>query len=110
MRKVLIIIAMLMAGCVFFPTRSLASDTGEGGEINVQHIIFEHMLDSYSWHITKIGEKDVVIYFTARQVAGISSRPGDFTRTEEATRASILLLKTGLTPTSLWRRCRTVLW
>ena len=62
MRKVLIIIAMLMAGCVFFPTRSLASDTGEGGEINVQHIIFEHMLDSYSWHITKIGEKDVVIY------------------------------------------------
>ena len=62
MRRGLIIMAMLVAGCVFFPTRSFASPSEEGGEINVQHIIFEHMLDSYSWHITKVGEKDVVIY------------------------------------------------
>ena len=62
MRRALVIIAMVLSGCVLFPTRSFASPSEEGGEINVQHIIFEHMLDSYSWHITKVGEKDIVIY------------------------------------------------
>lgn len=62
MRKGLIIIAMLVSVWGLMPGQVHASSSHEEGEINVQHIIFEHMLDSYTWHITKIGEKDVAIY------------------------------------------------
>lgn len=31
-------------------------------DINMKKIIFEHILDSYEWHITKIGERDITLY------------------------------------------------
>ena len=63
MRRSLVIFAMVLAGLMFgSSTLHASTEEGEGGGINVQHIIFEHMLDSYSWHITKIGDRDIVVY------------------------------------------------
>lgn len=63
MRRIFFIIAMVMAGLCFDPVSCLAlSETEEGEGVNVQHIIFEHMLDSYTWHITKVGDKDIAVY------------------------------------------------
>ena len=63
MRRAFIIIAMILTGWILLPSAGFATSSEEGKEeINVQHIIFEHMLDSYEWHITKFGEKDVIIH------------------------------------------------
>ncbi|MBQ1882817.1 MAG: F0F1 ATP synthase subunit A [Bacteroidales bacterium] len=63
MRRIFFIIAMVMAGLCFDPVSCFAlSETEEGEGVNVQHIIFEHMLDSYTWHITKVGDKDIAVY------------------------------------------------
>jgi len=32
-----------------------------GGEVNVKDIVFDHLGDSYEWHITKWGDKDISI-------------------------------------------------
>ncbi len=61
-RRLLILTAMLLVACMGFRTEARASSEDEGGGVNVQHIIFEHMLDSYTWHITKVGETDVAVY------------------------------------------------
>ncbi len=62
MRRAFIILALILTGCIFIPTAASASSAEEGKQIDVQHIIFEHMLDSYSWHITRVGEKDIIIH------------------------------------------------
>ena len=63
MRRSLAIIAMLFVGLMFSSSSLHATEKeGEGGGVNVQHIIFEHMLDSYTWHITKVGDKDIAVY------------------------------------------------
>ncbi len=38
----------------------VAADKGE--ELNISHIVLEHIKDSYEWHVTNIGEKPVVIH------------------------------------------------
>jgi len=40
------------------PVKSQASTSGE---VNVKEIVFEHLGDSYEWHITKWGDKDISI-------------------------------------------------
>ena len=35
---------------------------GKGEELNISHIVLEHIKDSYEWHVTDIGEKSVVIH------------------------------------------------
>lgn len=34
----------------------------EGGGVNMSEVIFEHVLDSYEWHIINAGDKSVAIY------------------------------------------------
>lgn len=55
-RYILLLLALLLSPQLMF------AEEEKHEELNVQEIIFEHMLDSYSWHVTKIGEKDIVIY------------------------------------------------
>ena len=38
----------------------VAAEKGE--ELNISHIVLEHIKDSYEWHVTDIGEKPVVIH------------------------------------------------
>ena len=52
MKRFLLIIASLM----LLPTLSRAD---EG--LNMDHYLFGHISDAYEWHITTIGEKDIVI-------------------------------------------------
>ena len=35
---------------------------GEKEELNISHIVMEHIKDSYEWHITDIGQKSIVIH------------------------------------------------
>lgn len=44
-------------------TEDAAADTGggEGSGIDIKTMLFGHIGDSYQWHITKIGQKDIVI-------------------------------------------------
>ena len=59
MRKVgyiLIFVFLSLAGCAYAAGGSTAS-----GKVDVKKIIFEHLKDSYEWHVTTIGEKHVAV-------------------------------------------------
>ena len=40
---------------------SITSQAMEENQVDVKEIVFGHILDSYEWHITKIGHKELTI-------------------------------------------------
>ena len=54
--KHLLCLAMLLWTAV----PSMASEPKE--ELNISHIVLEHIKDSYEWHVTDIGDKSIVIH------------------------------------------------
>lgn len=54
---------ILLAFLILMPDVSAhAADTGAAApDVDIKSMLFGHIGDSYSWHITKIGEKDIVI-------------------------------------------------
>jgi len=56
--------ALLVAICALFPTQACANGHEAGGEkegLDVTAMIFEHVGDSYYWHITDIGETSIAL-------------------------------------------------
>lgn len=56
-------LALLLSLFVALPLSSVpayASD-GDDGEFDVKHLVLHHLADSYSWHITKAGDRDVSV-------------------------------------------------
>lgn len=46
----------------------------QDGEVDVQAIVFEHLGDSYYWHITDIGEKQLIIHLPVIARSGVDGR------------------------------------
>lgn len=67
MKRLLSILILLSAfiAPAMSQTDSIASamveTSANGGSIDAQEIIFEHIMDSYEWHIINIGEKEISI-------------------------------------------------
>jgi len=60
MKKCLVILAIFLA----FPLLSMAQDAAASGDdkpFDMKEYLFGHILDSYEWHITTIGEKEISI-------------------------------------------------
>ena len=54
----------LIAVMLMFSSASSAATAGDSsasGKVDVKKIIFEHVKDSYEWHITTIGDKHISI-------------------------------------------------
>lgn len=61
MRKWLVILSLMLM-CAATPAVAADGDaSAEEEPIDVSGIIFEHLKDSYEWHIITIGEKDIAI-------------------------------------------------
>ena len=45
-------ITMLLLSMLLLSQPSAAAEKGEGGGIDLQHILFGHIQDSYEWHVT----------------------------------------------------------
>ena len=59
-RNMIPVLVMAVAAAVFsVPAAAQAEE--DGGEVDVQEIIFGHIGDSYEWHITDIGKTKVII-------------------------------------------------
>ena len=58
-RKILMIIFMLMAPLFVMPSAA-ASSSNDGG-FDATKVIFDHLKDSYEWHITTIADKHISI-------------------------------------------------
>lgn len=57
-RHILLLFIMLFAFC---PRGEAAANENTTREVDVKKVIFEHVKDSYEWHITTIGEKHISI-------------------------------------------------
>ena len=55
--RYILMLLFLSFACGAFATEH----TAESGKIDVKKVIFEHIKDTYEWHITTIGEKHVAI-------------------------------------------------
>ena len=55
-RNILILAAMLLSAPAF-----AAGQEGEEEPMDVKEMLFEHIGDSYQWHITMIGEKEISV-------------------------------------------------
>ena len=42
-------------------TDSITTQVMDENQVDVKEIVFGHILDSYEWHITKIGHKELII-------------------------------------------------
>ena len=42
-------------------TDSITTQVMEENQVDVKEVVFGHILDSYEWHITKIGHKELII-------------------------------------------------
>jgi len=62
LRKILVLIALLMfmSGATAFASESASAENPKE-DVNVKELILEHLADSYTWHITKVGETDIAI-------------------------------------------------
>ena len=56
--QVLLLALALTAGMA---SRTLASESVEDGKVDVKEIVFGHIQDAYSWHITSWGDAHVSI-------------------------------------------------
>lgn len=61
LRKILSLIAIFvfLSGTAVFANEPVPAEKSK--EINVKELILEHLADSYTWHLTKIGETDIAI-------------------------------------------------
>ena len=50
MKKIKTIILLMMAA-LLLPKAAMASEGGEGEELDIPEIVLEHLADSYEWHI-----------------------------------------------------------
>ncbi|MBO8478518.1 MAG: F0F1 ATP synthase subunit A [Bacteroidetes bacterium] len=55
-RQIIIILSLLV-----FPATAFAAGQGEEEPLDVKTMLFEHIGDSYQWHITRIGDKDISV-------------------------------------------------
>ena len=46
---------------LLFVSSAFATDKSSSDKIDVKKIIFEHVKDTYEWHITTVGEKHIAI-------------------------------------------------
>ena len=62
LRKILSLIAIFvfLSGSFVLANEPVQIEKPEG-KLNVKELILEHLADSYTWHITKIGETDLAI-------------------------------------------------
>ncbi|MDP4239670.1 MAG: F0F1 ATP synthase subunit A [Bacteroidota bacterium] len=62
LRKILSLIAIFvfLTGAVALANEPVATEKPKE-EVNVKELILEHLADSYTWHLTKIGETDIAI-------------------------------------------------
>ncbi len=58
---VLTLLFMLLTVSVWNNTYAQNSENSDKEKIDIQHIIFSHTDDSYEWHITNIGEKEIIV-------------------------------------------------
>ena len=54
-------ILLLLLPLLVINTRAFATSSGDQGTFDAPKVIFEHLKDSYEWHITKIGDKHISI-------------------------------------------------
>ena len=61
LRKILSLIAIFvfLSGTAVFANEPVPAEKSK--EINVKELILEHLADSYTWHLTKVGETDIAI-------------------------------------------------
>ena len=55
-RQIIIILSLLV-----FPATAFAAGQDEEEPLDVKTMLFEHIGDSYQWHITRIGDKDISV-------------------------------------------------
>ena len=55
-------IKQLLCFVLLFWVTMPAMAEGEKEELNISHIVMEHIKDSYEWHVTDIGQKSFVIH------------------------------------------------
>jgi F-type H+-transporting ATPase subunit a len=62
LRKIfgLIAVFVFLSGAVVLANEPVSAEKPKE-EVNVKELILEHLADSYTWHITKIGETDIVV-------------------------------------------------
>ena len=58
-RKYIMLLLLLLSGTMV--TATVPSSAQDKKEVDVKKIIFEHVKDSYEWHITSIGDRHVAI-------------------------------------------------
>lgn len=52
---------LALIGLLWVAMPALAAE-GEEKELNISHVVLEHIKDSYEWHVTDIGDKPIVIH------------------------------------------------
>ena len=57
----LIVLFVFLSGAISHASEPGSSSETETGELVVKDLILEHLADSYEWHITKLGQKHIVI-------------------------------------------------
>ncbi len=62
MRRVLFILSLLFLWVVPANAQETPAEESEGGQVDVKGVIFEHLKDSYEWHIITIGDKEIALY------------------------------------------------
>jgi F-type H+-transporting ATPase subunit a len=62
LRKIfgLIAVFVFLSGAVAFANEPVPAEKAKE-EVNVKELILEHLADSYTWHVTKIGETDIAV-------------------------------------------------
>ena len=61
MNRVLIHILLAVSALMFTVPAHSAERAAETPDIDIKSMLFGHIGDSYSWHVTKVGNKDIVI-------------------------------------------------
>ncbi len=57
----LIVLSLFLSTTLVFGNEAAPSSTEKKEPLNVKELILEHLADSYTWHITKVGETDIAI-------------------------------------------------
>ncbi len=60
MRRVLLILSFMML-CIW-PAYAMGANAGEKEPVDAKKVIFEHLRDSYEWHIITIGQKEISLH------------------------------------------------
>lgn len=60
MRTYLLMVLLCMVGG-FLPAHASSGHAGEGEDLDVKEIIFDHIGDAYEWHLATVGDKHISI-------------------------------------------------